>query len=333
VRLNGSPGLFDVLDKQVSDYQDKLSQAEGDLAKFREDNRIVSLAEEKNLALQRVASLEKQVLDNDAAAQEQEKRRGVLESQLGQLDPRVTKEIKTIPNQYSVERLNTLVVELRNKRTDLVSKYKADDRTVTELDRQISDTQSALDTAKQMQSSENTTDINPLYQSTMGELSRADAQLAGTVALSRALKQELATNRERLHQLDRISAAHEGLTRKVRALEESYMASLRKREDLRASEVMDSQHIGNVAVVQAPYAPDAPSWPNRPLIFSLGFVWAVLMTAVAIAVACALDRRVRTPAELEAVIGIPVLATVPYELNPLVAVIPVASILSAGRLQ
>jgi uncharacterized protein involved in exopolysaccharide biosynthesis len=41
VRLNGSPGLFDVLDKQVSDYQDKLSQAEGDLAKFREDNRIV----------------------------------------------------------------------------------------------------------------------------------------------------------------------------------------------------------------------------------------------------------------------------------------------------
>lgn len=311
VRLNGAPGTLELFDRQVRVYQKELDQAESKLADFRKENQIVALAEEKNLALAQASNLDKQVAENDSAAQTQARQIDVLERQLTELEPRVTKEVKSVPNQYSVEHLNTLLLELRNKRTDASSKYQPTDRIVTDLDRQIAQTEKALDQASHANAIENTTDINPLFQSTYADLRRTQAQLAGTTALGKKLQEEVRLNRARLTHLDQISSLHDSLVRRVKEVEDAHASYVQKREESRAGVLLDEKHIGNVTIAEQPFLPDLPSSPNRPLIVFVGAAWGCLLSLGLGLAMTKLSSDLVRPADFEHTLSMPVLATVP----------------------
>src|SRR5277367_6323939 len=124
----------------------------------------------------------RKVIDQQSALREAQansidtqKRISALRSQLTDESPRITTQTRKIPNQYSVERLNTLIAELQNKRTDLLTKFKPTDRTIREVDQQIADTRAALENAQKLNSYEEATDVNPLRQNIELELSHAEA--------------------------------------------------------------------------------------------------------------------------------------------------------------
>src|SRR4029078_2564517 len=127
---------------------------------------------------------------------------GALEGQLSSLEPRVITQSRTMPNQYSVERLQPMVTELQNHRTELLAKFRAEDRLVQEVDEKIRDTRAALEQARTNTAVEETTDVNPLRHSGETELSRAEVTFAGTAARRDALAALMATERARLRQLE-----------------------------------------------------------------------------------------------------------------------------------
>lgn len=309
--LNGSPGAFDFFDAQANASQQKLTQAESELAKFRSLHNIVALPEEKNLALQKVASLEKELFQRQALAVSETKHESSLQKQIVQVEPRITKEIRVIPNQYSVERLNTLLVELRNKHTEVVSKYQPNERIVVQLEQQISETEKALENAIKLSALEKTTDINPLFQLLDSELNRTKAALAGAFAARDVLSDQLAENRKHLKTLDQITAAHDTMVRQVKELEDTYLMYSRKREESRVGELLDKQRIANVVIAEQPFLPEKPSSPNRPLILSLGALWALLASVATLFIAAHLTDKLSNPAEIESAVGISVLATIP----------------------
>jgi uncharacterized protein involved in exopolysaccharide biosynthesis len=268
IKVNGSMETRDFFEKQAADYEQKLSRAQAELTEFRRQNHVVALGEEKNAALQQVSALEKEALDTDATSEQEARQIDVLKEQVAQLQPRITKEIRNLSNQYSVERLNTLLVELRNKRTMLASRYRSDDRTIVELDQQIGDTERALSDVAKSNAIENTTDVNPLFQSTAAELGKTEANFAGTTARGRVLNRERMESRTRLIHLDQISSIDERLTREVKGLEDAFSSYVQKRDQARAGEALDRRRVTNVAIVETPFLPDTASSPNRPLIFA-----------------------------------------------------------------
>jgi uncharacterized protein involved in exopolysaccharide biosynthesis len=316
IRLLGSPGTYKVFEKQADEAQQALSRAEAELVAFRKQNKIVAVNDERNVALQQFAALHNQLLEAEAAAGQQGKQVATLQAQLKQMTPRVTKEIRTLSNQYSIERLNTLLVELRNKRTSLVSSYREDDRVIVALDQQIADTANALKNASTSKAVENTTDVNPLFQTTAAELNRAQAELSGTSARAKALSAEVNEARARLAKLDEISIAHERLARRAKELEDTYMSYVQQRNQARASEILDGNQVANVVIAEKPFLPDTPSSPNRPLILSLGVGWALVMATIALLIVSNTTTTFSSPAELEQATGLPVLATVPLHFGP-----------------
>lgn len=314
IRLLGSPGTYKLFDKQAAEAQQALTAAEADLVAFRKQNKIVAVNDERNVALQQFSATQTQLLDAEAASRQQAKQVAMLQGQLSQLTPRVAKETRTLSNQYSVERLNTLLVELRNKRTSLASTYRDDDRTIVALDQQIADTQKALASASKMDAVENTTDINPLFQTTAAELNRAEADLSGTTARAKMLGAQVNDARARLAHLDEISVAHDQLVRRVKELEDTYTSYVQQRNQSQAGEILDSNQVANVAIAEQPFLPDTPSSPNRPLILSLGFGWALVMATIVLLMVSKTTTTLSSPAELEQATGLPVLATVPLHL-------------------
>src|SRR6267142_2022600 len=86
------------------------------------------------------------------------------EQELKSLKPTIITQSRTLPNQYSAERLNTLIVELQNRRTQLLTKFRADDRLVKEVDQQIRTTRAALERSSNESATEQSTGLNPLRQ-------------------------------------------------------------------------------------------------------------------------------------------------------------------------
>jgi uncharacterized protein involved in exopolysaccharide biosynthesis len=314
VRLNGAAGTSAVFDNQVLASQQTLAQAESDLVAFRKKYGIVSLSDETAAALQQAASLQTQLVANEAASEDDSKRLGTLQHELSQMTPRITKEIRSLPNQYSTEHLNTMLTELRNKRIALESNYRPDDRVLVSLGQQIKETEQALAGVTQLDAAEHTTDINPLFESTNTELTRTTANLAGIDARGHILSDALDKVRGRLTAFDQISVKNDQLARRVKEAETTYTYYVQQRDQSHTDELLDRNQVANVAISEQPYLPDTPASPDRPLLLTLGAVWALFMAAGAIFVVTKATHTLSDPGEFEQTFGLPVLATIPLQL-------------------
>src|SRR5262245_59835959 len=143
LKLHSPPGAQEFFQNQTSQYGEQLANAENNLATFQRQQDFVSLEQEKQLNLQKMTEVRSRYLDAEGSVKDIGERINSLQQQLAKLPPRISTQSRAVPNQYSLERLGTMLVELKNKRTQLLSKFQADDRLVKELDQQIKDTSEA----------------------------------------------------------------------------------------------------------------------------------------------------------------------------------------------
>ena len=287
-----------------------LNEAQDALAAFEQKNNTVSLEQQKSQLVKNLSDMDAARRDTTAALHDAEERTRVLRDQLAAAAPRITTQSRNLPNQYSTERLNTMLVELRNKRTDLLTKYQPTDRVVQEIDQQIAQTLAALDEAKRQVSKEEATDVNPIRQTLEGELLQAQNRLAGTTGRLQTMNIQSARLRKDLTRMSAITGTHDDLVRKVKNAENNYHVLAAQLEQTRIAEQLDRERISNVVVAEAPTRTGVPvPKVNANLIsaVALGLIFVV-------GVACVNGlrrRKVYTPWELEGIVGAPVLGAVP----------------------
>jgi uncharacterized protein involved in exopolysaccharide biosynthesis len=207
--------------------------------------------------------------------------------------------------------LNTLIVELQNRRTQLLTKFRPDDRLVKEVDQQIRTTRAALERATNETATEQSTGLNPLRQSLETELARGRVDLAGAEGRHEMLLGQVAQYEAQLSRLESSTAPYEDLNRKVKQSEESYQLYKQKEEEARITDELDENKITNVSVAEAPAQPQLPARPNRPLNLAMGIVLGLLLSAGSVFVVELMRDTVTTPRELEALTGQRVLASMP----------------------
>ena len=269
------------------------------------------LSQQKDLTLQKTAEAKAKMLEADTALSEATNRIDRVEQQLAAIPKRIVTQSKQLPNQYSAERLNTMIVEMQNKRTQLLTKYRPDDRLVREVDEQIRTTRDALAHAEQKTSVEEATDLNPLRQTLEAELSRARLDQAGAKARRDTLAGQLQQYDASLKKLESNTAKHDDLQREKKEAEDNYQLYAKKREEARIADELDRQKITNVSIAEAATVSQLPSSPNRPVNLVLGIVLAGFLSLGCVFSAEMLSDAVHTPRQLEALTGATVLATVP----------------------
>jgi len=121
----------------------------------------------------------------------------------------------------------------------------------------------------------------------------------------------LAADRERAWQLEQVTLTQQVLVRAANQAEQNQLIYSRKREEARISNALDAQRILNVAIAEKATVPFEPSGPSRSLLLLLGALFAGLVSVGLACVADYLDPSFRTPDEVEAFLGIPVLASIP----------------------
>lgn len=306
-RSSGESAFFD---QEAARFRQGLEEAQRKLAAFSVDRHVVSAQAERDTALQQASQFDTRAQEAQALAAETESRIHALKGELASIQPRITTSIRSSENPQLMGQLKSTLLTLQLKRTELLTKYDAAYPLVQEVDRQIADTSAAIAAEESKPARDETTDQNPSYQLIKDELTRAQAELSGYTARAAAAHSIADHYRQAAQQRDQDNMIQQNLARDAKEQEDAYLLYVRKSEEAGISDALDRRGIVNVAIAEPAAVPIAPERsPLIAAIFTLGLLClGSFTTAYALDAA---DPTFRTPAELEAYLGSPVLAALP----------------------
>jgi uncharacterized protein involved in exopolysaccharide biosynthesis len=232
-------------------------------------------------------------------------------NRLKEIPPRQVTQQRTSPNQLSAEQLDTLIVDLENRRTARLSNYKPTDRSVRELDQEIATAKAALNDAKTIPTREETTDVDPVWQQVRTNFVQNQIAHYALVERRAGLGERINKLRGDLASLQDVTVQFNNLEAQVDELKDNYQLYLEKRDQAQIEDAMDEHKLLNVAVAQQPTLLYTTVHPKVIVNALLGGVSGLFFGFCVVYFAEVGRKTIATPRELDAVSRYPVLATVP----------------------
>ncbi len=304
------PGTFHFFDQEAERYRGELAASETQLSDFDGTEGIVSAAEQKQLVLQQISQFQAELHQSKANAYEANRRALALKSQAADTPSRQTTQITKTDNAQLMAALETTLLNLELKRSDMLTKYAPTYQPVMELESQIANTQKAINQAELSPAQQVTTDRLPAQDWMATEVVRAESDRAAFEAQAGAIGGVVRLYQGIAKNLDEKGRHQEDLIRSVKIGEDNYLLYLRKREEARISDALDSKRIVNVAIAEAATVPALPAL-NILWLFVGGFFTAGIVSVSAAYAVDRMDPSFRTPDELVRYLNVKVLASIP----------------------
>jgi protein tyrosine kinase modulator len=305
-------GEFQFFDQQAQLARQALQQAELQLMTYDRDEGIVSASLERDETIQKLSDAAETELKTRVELAETAQRIKSLESKIPSLPERTTTEIRNLDNPELMGKLKARLLELQLQRTELLTKFQPSYRLVQEVDQQIAETKTAIATEDQTPLRDETTALDPDRQWAKSELIKAQVQFTTLAARATATATMLASYRQTAAQLGDRAIKQDELMRDFKTAEDKYLLYVNKREEARIGDALDQRGILNVMIAEPPTVPALPMRSE----------WSYAAIGLALAGSCStglafaadrLDPAFRTPDEVLAYLGAPVLASLPRQ--------------------
>jgi uncharacterized protein involved in exopolysaccharide biosynthesis len=235
-----------------------------------------------------------------------------LKTQMAGTPPRSSTAEASNSANILLQQLQSSLLASQIKRIQLLTKYAPSYPLVKEVDAEIAKTEEAIDKAGEAKYVNTTTDRDPTFEYLREDQAKTEADLASQQATAAELLNTIQGMQSDMVNWDEKAVRQAALLREARANEGNYLLYLTKREQERTSDALDEKRIANVAIAVPAYVPVLPAHNPYSIMFA-GFFFAALGGIGAGYLAELMDPSFRTPAEVEEMLKITVLAAVPKE--------------------
>jgi len=290
------PRNYDFFSEQVRLLAGKLKASESELSAFRISHDISSLQDQKTTLLKQISEIEVALAKVKADLAENKGKKEALQDSRGSQTggPRLGKE--TDYNPQAMATIRTKITELRLKEAELLNRYSETNTFVVNVRREI-------EQAEQLLAREEMTyhdkDARSLDQSIQA-LKQKEA----------ALRESLAASRGRLNSIAAVEMRFIELERQFKLNEENYQLYVRKMEESRISNAMDTEKIANLSVVEPASVPITPTRPRILLNIAVSVLLGGLLSLLVMVTADRLSHTFGKTEDIEKRLGVPVLASI-----------------------
>jgi polysaccharide biosynthesis transport protein len=157
---------------------------------------------------------------------------------------------------------------------------------------------------------------NPQYQLTATQLQAARNELANLEAQSNVARGKLEQYRGLVLHTPAAEREVAEVLRRKDVLQNQYQRTQDRLQSANLAETFESKQGGErFTLLRAPVAPRSPVYPNRVGLILLGLVIGAALSGIAVAVAEAMDKKVRIARDLPMLNDVPVLANIPFIRN------------------
>jgi uncharacterized protein involved in exopolysaccharide biosynthesis len=314
LRVRRPSGEFNFFERQMMQSRQGLEAAELRLIEFSRDRGVVSAGLERDMALQKLSDAYANDTQTRVALAETAQRLHTLESKLQALPERTITSIRNSDNPQLLQMMKSRLLDLELKRTELLTKFVPSYRLVQEVDQEITETNTSIAAENQAPVREQTTDLDVNHEWVKAETLNTQVELSTLEAHAQATGIQVAGYREIAQQLGDHAIQQEELQRELKVAGEKYLLYVNKREEARIGDALDQGGILNVTIAEEATVPALPARSE----WMFGLIGAVLGGGVSTGLAFAADSlnpSFRTPDEVMAYLGAPVLASLPQK-NP-----------------
>jgi polysaccharide biosynthesis protein PslE len=310
IRLNRPPETHEFFVKQTDGLRTGLTKAEETLRDLKTSTGLSSPAQQRQVLVSRMARLQDDVAEAEAAEAAARSRVAALGKQLAGLpETRLASHTEGIADE-GTNRMREQLYALQLKKEDAAAKYSPEHPVMQQLERQFAAAKQTLD-QQATSRPQATTAINHPYEETHLALLREEPLLAGTQAKATALRGQLAAVTRQWKRFNEGELRIAQLDREVELLQTNYHKSATALDQARLDRALELQRMSNISIVQpATLDLKAVSPPLRASL-ALGVVLAALGGLGLAVLRDNLDQRVREPADIEEKLRIPVLGSVP----------------------
>jgi uncharacterized protein involved in exopolysaccharide biosynthesis len=305
-------GEFHFFEQQTAQSRRQLEESKGRLLQFTSGQGVVSAAQQRDLALQRLSELDATAQQTRIELAETRQRVSELGQQVSTLPERTTTQVRIADNPELEKALKASLLDLQLKRTQLLTKFEPSHRLVQEVGQQIAQTQAAISAEDRAPLRDETTDKNTNYEWAKGELQKAQVQLKALEARQGATGAQAVAYRAIAEKLGEAAITQDDLLSSEKAAQENYLLYVKKQEEARMNDALDERGIVNVAIAEQPVAPPLPVWSVWSVLV-IGLMAAVTAGSGAAFTADYLDPAFRDPDDVLAYLNAPVLASLPRE--------------------
>ncbi|MBD2165271.1 polysaccharide biosynthesis tyrosine autokinase [Calothrix membranacea FACHB-236] len=302
---------------QLPTAESIVSNAEAELARFKEKNKVVSLQEEASKSIELVTDFQRQIGQAQAQIADINSQSESLRNQLNMNSQQavaatnlsqsagvqdILKEVQQLESQLAARR--TVLQDYHPEIISLVNKQKA---LQAILEQRI---QKAVGTTQPQDNSN--LQNGALKQQLAGELVRLESTRLGLISQVAALSNLQKNYKQRLNILPRLEQQQRQLERKVQASQNTYSLLLQK---LQESRIAENQNVGNASLVSEAQVPDKPV--SSPLIayISAGLL-ATLAAIATMYILEAKDKSIKTIEEAKELLGLTLLGVIPFFKEP-----------------
>jgi len=297
-------------EQQRAESRQELEASQKKLLQFSDAHQVVMAAQQRDMALQKMSELDASARQTRIEIAETQRKVAELEKQVVRVPERTTTQVRTADNAELLKALQSSLLDLQLKRTQLLTKFEPSHRLVQEVELQIGQAVAALKAAESSPVRDETTDRNTHYDWAKLELERANVELNALKARESAIDAQESSYRKLTAKLGEDAILQQDLVNGEKAAEENYLLYVRKQQEARMDDALDERGIVNVAIAEQPVAPALPVMAAWAVI-AIGFVTSAAAGSGSAFVADYLNPGFRNPDDVIACLDLPVLASLP----------------------
>jgi uncharacterized protein involved in exopolysaccharide biosynthesis len=295
-------GQQEVLRKQLDDSLEAVRVAKNEMG-------LSNIAERRSTLEKQFGDVESERLQTEQQLATAEARVAELQRQLGQLPDRLVSSKRSVPNA-GADLLREELYALQMKAMDLEARYSDSHPLVQAIKQQVEDAQKVVDSRADHEM-ETTEDVNPIHRDLSLDLKQQQSAMAGCKSRLAELEKQKATVETDLRSANEFEVKLDQLERQTELARSKYFQYSHSLEEGRIDKELENEHISNVSVAQAATFAEKPVSPSKLIILAGTLVLATAGTATLVFLSEQTNDRLRTEADVERVLGVPVLATIP----------------------
>ena len=301
------------IEEQLKKVEAELRKSENELKDFKEKTGIFLLDETAKNLISNISSLEAEKSDVETQIAslkiQLENLRRQANSSRGEYGK--YKRIASLPELSSnpyIQELKSKLTELELERAKLLEEYTESHPDVVQVERQIEATREQLREAIGKIVKEGPSVADPIFQKIVGGIIESQTQISALEGKLKALNRLIEEEDRKLKGLPGHEVRLAELQRKVDAGRAVYSMLLSKLEEAR---IAAAKQTSDAKIIDPAYPPVSPVKPRKRLNIILGVILGLMLGLGLAFVEEYMDTSVRGPEEVESVLGVPVIGSVP----------------------
>ncbi len=294
------------LEKQLSDTEKALHQAEANLLQFKQANEMVSMETKTSMMINKLSQFEADLATTKMSLEQLNIKRDKISAELSKQSKLLASSGAESPMiQQLRSKLTTSEIQLASLLNKVTEKHPDVTRVRAEIDAIKKQIQKELTQGSKTVSST----LNPIHQDLFLQLIDIDTEVMALQAKEKALEAIVSQYESKVNDLPTEELQITRLNRELSTVEKTYMLLLERLEDMHIAEAME---VGNIRVIDPAIEPEEPINPPRRNLKALFGALVGLVMGIGLAFFFEyLDNTIKSVEDVNKYLEAPVLGVIP----------------------